>query len=118
MVHQRQRRTLEMGELLSMLISCSEAHPLTQYCEQGRELKASELQARTVVILEKENQPAMMTLWVRAVAPSFVLFIGEHIQMGLILLRDGELLYDDTKTRVHVYQYLGGDEPTSGAAQA
>jgi hypothetical protein len=87
------------------------------YSELGRELRVSELQAQTVVILGKEGQPHMISTWVKDVTAHSVSFLAGELQMLLILRRDGEALYDDT-ARMHVYQYLGGDEPTSGAAQA
>lgn len=39
-------------------------------------------------------------------------------KLKLIAERREEELYDDSQARLHIYQYLGGDEPTSGQAMS
>ena len=89
--------------------------------EIGRELKASELEPRTVIVMEKEGCPHYATVWVSAIRDDLIAFyMGGGMGGGsihLIARRQGDSLFDD-EARLHVYQYLGGDEPTSGAARA
>src|SRR5262249_31628542 len=88
--------------------------------EVGRELKASELEPGTVVVVTKEGRKTAMTLWIKEVGQvGIVCYLGElnlysvFSRMG----RDREELHDDNG-RLHVFQYLGGDAPTSGVAKA
>jgi hypothetical protein len=78
--------------------------------EVGRELKVSELQPRTVVVLWKEGRPAMATVWVVKVGANFVQFAAGKIRMEFIALRCGpelEQIIDDDKVPMKIFEYLG-----------
>jgi hypothetical protein len=81
--------------------------------EIGRELKASELEPRTVVVLLKEGRRTAATMWVLECRRNAVIFLAAEVKTGLMLYRDGDELRDDTAP-MRVFQYLGGEEPTSG----
>lgn len=76
--------------------------------EIGRELKASELKPRTVVVLEKPGRPRA-TVWVVQVRKRFVHFRAGVTQMELFLRRTGPDLEGlaDEELPMKVYEYLG-----------
>lgn len=76
--------------------------------EQGRELMADELIERTVVVMQKEGRPMLITIWVERICNDYVVFRAGAVQISLILKRNPDgTLEDDSQTRVHVYEYLG-----------
>ena len=83
--------------------------------EVGRELKASELQEKTVVFITKEGRNSAMTAWVKDVGDCGVVFYVGELRLYLVVARIGDELHDDT-ARLHVFQYFGMDEPTSGTS--
>jgi hypothetical protein len=85
--------------------------------EMGRELKASELQVGTVVIITKEGRNGATTQWVKDISDQGVIFYAGVLNLYSLFFCVGEELHDED-ARLHVYQYLGGDAPTSGTAQA
>ena len=85
--------------------------------EIGRELKVSELVPDTVVVLTKEGYEGAVSAWVKEVGQvGIVLYAGELRLYALFYVENDEL-YDDNG-RLHVFQYLGGDVPTSGEIEA
>ena len=77
--------------------------------EIGRELKASELKLKTIVVIRREDRPGMaVTGWVRELGQDFVIFYSGAIKTKLLtyLREDGELV-DDTGKRIIVNEYLG-----------
>jgi hypothetical protein len=77
--------------------------------EIGRELKASELVPRTVVILEKPGHP-FVTWWVLHVFPDYVVFTSGVLRGYFVAHRTGpdlEEITDDTGRPMKVYEYLG-----------
>ena len=75
--------------------------------EMGRELKASELQDGTVVILSRDGLTGF-TAWVELRILDIVVFGMGEIKTTLILRRlADETLIDDTQKQVHVFEYLG-----------
>jgi len=75
--------------------------------EMGRELKASELQVKTVVILSRDGLRGV-TAWVSMVGADFAAFEMGEIKTTLILRRlADETLVDDTDRQVRVFEYLG-----------
>jgi hypothetical protein len=76
--------------------------------EIGRELKINELKERTVVIVGKENNPNLATMWVVQVGMDFVAFyMGETNMTFLAYLREDGHLIDDSGKRILVFEYLG-----------
>ena len=94
---------------------CGACHRFTS--EVGRELKASELEPDTVVIVSKEGRNTSITAWVKDVQKVGVVFYAGELRLYSLFFRMGEELHDDNG-RLHVFQYLGGDAPTSGMAKA
>jgi len=83
--------------------------------EVGRELKVSELQTHTVVVLQKHPPPCpLTTVWVMGVHDSFVHFamgrVGpNNTQVNFIARRTGEnndYIRDD-EMPMKIYEYLG-----------
>ena len=79
--------------------------------EVGRELKADELKAKTIVVIRAEHRPDIaVTMWVKEVGDSIVwLYAGSgnvHRHLGLFRQLDGTLR-DDAGRMIHVYEYLG-----------
>jgi hypothetical protein len=77
--------------------------------EIGRELKASELVERTVVVLKRPGSHTA-TYWVFKVQPEYVVFRAGAISMDFIAQRTGpdlEQITDDTGRLLHVHEYLG-----------
>jgi hypothetical protein len=85
--------------------------------EMGRELKVSELEEGTVVVLTKEGRDGAMTAWVHIVGLHGVTFYAGELKILGVFFRQGDELHD-SEARMHVYQYFGGDAPTSGTAKA
>jgi hypothetical protein len=92
--------------------ACSQFYPP----EMGRELKWSELEAKTVVILRREGSVNAMTAWIKDVGRCGISFLAGELRMYLVCARIGEEVHDDT-AQLHVHQYLGGPEPTSGSLE-
>jgi hypothetical protein len=77
--------------------------------EAGRELKVSELEIKTVVVVGRPDK-ALATLWVRDIWEDSVIFWAGSMKMYFIAHRVGpelEQLADDAGTAVKVYEYLG-----------
>lgn len=76
--------------------------------EQGRELKASELKVRTVVLVKPPEKAVMITLWVVAVTEKLVEFRAGEINWHILnfVALDGTIV-DDCGRQVHVFEYLG-----------
>lgn len=80
--------------------------------EVGRELKASELVAGTVVLVEPP-QPAvpgvLFSMWVGEVTPEYVVLFAGAVKMAVInfVVQPGDTLQDDHGRPVHVFEYLG-----------
>jgi hypothetical protein len=77
--------------------------------EVGRELKASELNPGTVVIVAPSCHPgAMLTVWVKAVDSKLVVFYAGELNLHIInfVQPDGSI-QDDHGTVIRVYEYLG-----------
>jgi hypothetical protein len=78
--------------------------------EVGRELKASELQVKTVVWVTKQGRDAMVTMWVREVGPTFVRLYAGATKTFLLLVRAGpdrDEVEDDDHIPMTLYEYLG-----------
>jgi hypothetical protein len=76
--------------------------------EMGRELLASELVVKTVVIVGREDRPHCFTVWVWKVDELFVAFrAGEIGNVFIAFRRDDGTLMDDTGQRIRVWEYLG-----------
>jgi hypothetical protein len=81
-------------------------HP--KHPELGRELTATELCERTVVIVGREDRNAMYTAWVYRIGVDFVAFKAGEIATIFVAMRaPDDKLTDDTGKRVHVFEYLG-----------
>lgn len=74
--------------------------------EIGRELKASELREKTVVVLKREIGAVAATMWVHAVLADGVDFYAGEGRIHLLARRDGDELRDDV-TRLRVFEYRG-----------
>jgi hypothetical protein len=94
---------------------CANCHSF--YNEIGRELRISELEPGTVVVIMKEGRKSAMTAWVKDIGDVGVMMWCGEIRVNAIFYRKGDELWDD-EARLHVFQYLGGDAPTSGTAKA
>jgi len=84
-----------------------------QHREIGRELKASELREMAIVWVTKENRNSIATMWVKTITPEMVVLYAGVTNMHLVLYRHGDDLRDEQE-RMHVYQYLGKDQPQMG----
>lgn len=76
--------------------------------EVGRELKANELNVKTIVCIRREDRPITLTAWVSELGQDFVTFYSGAIKTTFLtfLREDGELV-DDTGKRIIVNEYLG-----------
>jgi hypothetical protein len=76
--------------------------------EWGRELKASELQIKTVVILSRDGLRGV-TAWVTNTSGVFAHFTMGEIKTTLALMKVAEhdTLIDDTLEPVRVFEYKG-----------
>jgi hypothetical protein len=76
--------------------------------EVGRELKASELKPRTVVIIRPPGQNVLITMWVKGIDTKLVVFYSGDLRWGVInfIQPDGSI-HDDQGRVVRVYEYLG-----------
>ncbi len=77
--------------------------------EVGRELKASELKRRTVVVVEKPDS-GMATFWVVDVGDVYVHLRAGVVGVELFLMRCGkdlERVTDDSHAVMTIYEYLG-----------
>jgi hypothetical protein len=83
--------------------------------EVGRELKASELREDTIVWLMKEENPRIASLWVRRISDKMIEFLSIRnagtLEIHLLAFREGENLRDE-EAPLHVYEYLGADQPS------
>ena len=80
-----------------------------EHPEIGRELKVSELEPRTVVVLERPESRAA-TVWVLLVQPEYVVFRLSVISAHFVARRCGpdlEQITDDTGRVLHIHEYLG-----------
>ena len=78
--------------------------------EIGRELKVSELQPRTIVLLHKEGRNAMVTMWVVAVGDVYVHFRAGAVHTEFFAERCGptlEQITDDDHIPMKMFEYLG-----------
>ena len=76
--------------------------------EIGRPLKVSELNPKTIVILNKGE--TFYSIWVLFVRPELVFFTSGVARTDLCLRRVGdgkEELVDDNNTPIRVFEYLG-----------
>jgi hypothetical protein len=77
--------------------------------EIGRELRVSELQPETIVVLEKPDVAAA-TMWVREVLPGHVVFWAGMVSTTFLARRCGkelERISDDSGATMNLYEYLG-----------
>ena len=77
--------------------------------EIGRELKAHELVAQTVIVLNAEHRPEIfLTAWVEAITPNAVSFFAGLTKIHFIagIQSDGTLKDDDGRA-IKVFEYLG-----------
>lgn len=77
--------------------------------EVGRELKASELRPKSVVVINPPGHPhAFLTMWVRDVTPKWVEFYAGELRWHVVnfVQPDGSI-HDDQHRTVHVFEYLG-----------
>jgi hypothetical protein len=77
--------------------------------EIGRELLASELKPKTIVVLERPDT-AIVTMWVAEVTPQYVIFLAGVTQTCFLAQRAGphlEQITDDTGRMLRVFEYLG-----------
>jgi hypothetical protein len=74
--------------------------------EIGRELKASELVTRQVVVITKEGRDSFITAWVKDVCSIGVAFYAGELNLYLIAYREGDELHDE-QARLHVFEYKG-----------
>jgi hypothetical protein len=74
--------------------------------EVGRELKASELQVGSIVVLVKTGRPGF-TVWVREVAEHYVHFTAGEIRTEFLAKRVGDRVTDDANSELTMYQFLG-----------
>jgi hypothetical protein len=75
--------------------------------EWGRELKASELERKTVVILSRDGLRGV-TAWVTNTEGVFFHFTMGVLNTTLALMKlDDDTLIDDTLERVRVFKYEG-----------
>jgi hypothetical protein len=73
--------------------------------EIGRELKASELVPKTVVVVGRVDRPMMITTWVSAVGVDYVTFYQGETRTTLIVRRlPDDTLADDTGARILVFE--------------
>ena len=74
----------------------------------GRELKVSELEPRTVVVLERPGGHAA-TVWVILIQPKYVVFRAGDICIALVAKRTGPDLEQitDAGGSLRVHEYLG-----------
>ena len=86
----------------------------TKHSEIGRELRVSELQPRTIVVLQKVGSRKAATMWVEEVFPEFVIFsmgaADMHFVQHFLAQRTGhnlEQITDDTGRELHIHEYLG-----------
>lgn len=79
--------------------------------EIGRELRASDLKPRTIVVVkppDPQERNAHMTFWVRAVEPAYVVFYSAVLHWAVINFRGpDDTVVDDQGRQVHVFEYLG-----------
>jgi hypothetical protein len=78
--------------------------------EVGRELRVSELQPRTIVLLHKVGKDVAATMWVIDVGDLCVHFRAGALNIEFLALRCGadlEEICDDTHTRLKIFEYLG-----------
>ena len=76
--------------------------------EIGRELKASELKVRTVVVVKPPGNKPYITVWVYEVSPKWVEFRAGELHWHILnfIMEDGTIV-DNRGREVHVYEYLG-----------
>lgn len=73
--------------------------------ECGRELKADELEPRTVVVIGPEDRD-MMTVWVLNVYPRYVEFRAGDAGVDIRFFRQPDgTLRDDSGKQIHVYEW-------------
>jgi ribosomal protein L37E len=74
--------------------------------EIGRELKASELVPRQVVVITKEGRDSFITAWVKDVGEVGVSFYAGVLNLYLVAYRKGDEVHDE-QARLHVFEYKG-----------
>ncbi len=74
----------------------------------GRELKADELEAATIVVIKSPDRDFYVTMWVAAIDHDSVTFFSAIANWHVINARqpDGTIV-DDQNREVHVFEYLG-----------
>lgn len=76
--------------------------------EVGRELKASELKPKTVVIVDIPDKHIMITMWVGHVSEGLVEFYSGTLKTSVLNFVSPEGVISDGEGRVvKVYEYLG-----------
>jgi hypothetical protein len=79
--------------------------------EIGRQLLASDLQERTIVVIKPpgpDNHGLFFTMWVQSIEPDFVVFYSALRHWSVISFKtpdDG--LVDDRDRAIEVFEYLG-----------
>jgi hypothetical protein len=75
--------------------------------EVGRELLASQLLPRTIVVLGRDEDPVLLTTWVHRVGQDFVSFRMGDINITLVAMRQpDDTLRDDRGQRIRVWEFL------------
>jgi hypothetical protein len=76
--------------------------------EMGRELRASELKEKTVVLIGHDTCKAYATVWVEMVDKRFVAFrMGELNTTFFAFRNPDDTLRDDSGKHIRVYEFLG-----------
>ena len=82
-----------------------EARPI--HPEIGRELTVAELKPRHVVVIAPPGRDITITMWVRAIDPTTVIFHSGVMNWTVInFIKDGKLV-DDRGRQIRVFEYLG-----------
>lgn len=76
--------------------------------EVGRELSADELEPMQVVVIQLPNRNLDVTVWVKHVEDTLVVFYAGEINLHFLGFRllDGSMV-DDRGRLLHVFEYLG-----------
>jgi hypothetical protein len=79
--------------------------------EIGRELRFSDLKARTIVVIkppDPQNRGVAFTFWVSAVRPDVAVFTSGVLFCSLVMWRGpDDTIIDGDDRRIWVFEYLG-----------
>ena len=78
--------------------------------EIGRELKVSELEVGTVVVVSKAGRPFQITMWVRRLTDTAVFLYAGEVGLRLVLVRCGDArdqVEDEDHLPMKFNEYLG-----------